>query len=198
MRMSRVMRVVLTRSLSMLAAVLVAGAAHAQTISKCQDAEGNWHYGDFAAEACAEDANVTELDERGVKIKELEAPPTQEELEAQQAAARQEELEAERRARQQAEDRRLLHTYDSAQAIVNAREQRVTAINQELESHELFRQDLVDERQEADGSNNEHAKELDTQIEQYDHAIERLKEERRELVEQYDKELKRYRKLTGQ
>ena len=193
----------LTMPLSIPAALVLAwlmtGAAQAQTITKCQDAEGNWHYGDFAAEACAKESTVTEIDERGLKVKESEAPPTQEEIEAQKAAKAQEQREAERRARQQAEDRRLLQTYDSPQAIINARDERVAALERELDSHQLFRQDLVDEKDAVrNDGNDERVGELDRQIEQYDQAIERLKRERREVVQEYNRELERYRKLVGQ
>lgn len=186
---------------SLLAGVvlLFAGAAQAQTISKCQDAEGNWHYGDFAAEACAEESTITEIDERGNTVDESDAPPTKEELEAQKAAKEQERLEAERRARQQAEDRRLLQTYDSAQAIVNARDDRVSALEQELESHRLFRQDLVDEKKRIqDEADEGRMSKLNGQIQEYDQAIERLEEERREVVEKYNHELERYRALVGE
>lgn len=179
------------------ASVLLSGAAGAETITKCQDSEGNWHYGDFAADACAEDGTITEIDERGVKVKESEAPPTQEELDAQEAAREQQEQEAARRERQEAEDQRLLQTYDSTQAIVDARDQRVSAINQEIESHELFRQDLVDEKQRLDGDGDRVA-ELEGQIEQYDEAIRRLQQEREETRQKYNRDLERYRELTGQ
>lgn len=197
--MTRARHPVLTTVLSVPAAVLmlIAGAAQAQTISKCQDADGNWHYGDFAAEACAEESTITEIDERGMKVKESDAPPTAEELEAQKAAEERQRQEEERIASEAAEDRRLLQTYDSAQAIVNAREQRLSALDQELVSHRLFRQDLVNERQkvQTDG-NGDRVGELDHQIEQYDAAIQRLEEQQTEIREQYNRELERYRELT--
>lgn len=179
------------------ALLLAAGAAQAQTISKCQDAEGNWHYGDFAAEACTEESTITEINERGVMVRESDAPPTAEELEAQQAAEEQQRLEEEQVAREAAEDRRLLQTYDSVDAIVRARDQRLGALDQELESHRLFRQDLVNEKQQAqDNGSGDRVSELDRQIEQYDAAIRRLEEQRGDIREQYDQDLERYRELT--
>lgn len=190
----------LLRPLVAVAAFLFFGAAHGQSITKCQDAEGNWHYGDFAAEACAEESTVTEIDERGLKINESEAPPTQEELDARKAAEQREQEEVERRARQEKKDRRLLQTYDSTQAIVTAREQRVQALERDLESHRLFRQDLVDEKQalENSGENGEHLSEVGRQIEQYDQAIQKLEQERQSTIEEYNEDLERYRELTGE
>jgi predicted RNase H-like nuclease (RuvC/YqgF family) len=182
---------------SLAAALVLAGAVHAQTITKCQDAEGNWHYGDFAAEVCDEQSTITEIDERGLKVDETDAPPTQDELDARKTEDDRESQEAERLARQVAEDQRLLQTYDSDEAIIRARDQRVTALEQELESHRMFRQALVDEKQDTPVETNEQrAADLNEQIEQYDTAIQRLEEQRREVIEEYDQELERYRKLT--
>ncbi|MDZ7842558.1 MAG: DUF4124 domain-containing protein [Gammaproteobacteria bacterium] len=182
---------------SVAVAVLLVGAVHAQSITKCQDAEGNWHYGDFAAEACAEQSTITEIDERGLKVEETDAPPTQDELDARKAEEDRERQEAERRAREEAEDRRLLQTYDSDEAIIRARDQRVSALEQELESHRMFRQDLVDEKQDASvDDNDQRAADLDEQLEQYDAAIQRLEAQRREIIEEYNRELARYRELT--
>lgn len=179
------------------AALLLAGAAQAQSITKCQDAEGNWHYGDFASAACAEESTITEIDERGQLLRETDAPPTEDELAARKAAEEQELEEAERRSRQAAEDRRLLQTYDSAEAIIDARDKRLTAVEQELKSHRLFRQDLVDERQKAqnDGDSSRLGG-LNRQIEQYDAAIQQLEQERRNVMDSYDQDLERYTELV--
>lgn len=195
--MSRARILLLTRAWpAALGVLLLAGAVQAQSITKCQDAEGNWHYGDFASTACAEESTITEIDERGQLVRESDAPPTEDELAAQKAAEEQELEEAERRARQAAEDRRLLQTYDSAEAIIDARDKRLAAVEQELESHRLFRQDLVDERQKVqnDGGG---LGELDRQIEQYDAAIQRLEQERRDIMDSYDQDLERYSELVN-
>lgn len=181
--------------------LLFSAAAGAQTtITKCQDKDGKWHYGDFASEACARDSTITEIDQRGLEVRETEAPPTQEELDAEKEAERQASLEAERRAKQQEEDNRLLQTYDSAEAIIEARDERVEAMDRKLESHRLFRQDLMDEKekmaQENSEDNSEKISSLDQQIQQYDQAIEALKNERQSTVEEYDAVLERYRALT--
>lgn len=175
--------------------LLLAGAVQAQSITKCQDAEGNWHYGDFASTACAEQSTITEIDERGQLVRESEAPPTEDELAAEKAAEEQELEEVERRSQQAAEDRRLLQTYDSAEAIIGARDKRLAAVEQELESHRLFRQDLVDERQTVQNDGGRLG-ELDQQIEQYDAAIQRLEQERRNIMDSYDQDLERYSELV--
>lgn len=182
---------------SILVLALLAWPALAQNITKCQDGQGNWHYGDFAAEACAEQGTITEMNERGLEVHQSEAPPTRDELEAQQAAQKAQQQEAARRARQEARDRRLRQTYDSSQAIVRARDQRIEALDRQLESHRLFRQDLVDEKQAlGEQADSERLEELARQIDQYDTAIGRLEQERAEVREKYNADLERYRALN--
>ena len=42
--------------------------AMAQEMAKCQDEQGNWHYGDFAAAECANNAEITNMSETGTVI----------------------------------------------------------------------------------------------------------------------------------
>ncbi|MBS1269692.1 MAG: hypothetical protein MAG794_00643 [Gammaproteobacteria bacterium] len=177
---------------------LVAVVAYGQTITKCQDEEGNWHYGDFAAEACAKESKITEIDERGVKVKESDAPLTQEELEVREAAEREQQREAERRARREAKNQRLLRTYDTAQDIVDAREEHLDALGRDLESYRLFRQDLVDakEKLEDNETNREQIGDLQQRIKKYDAAIQSIENKRQATMEEYNKELKKFRELT--
>ena len=51
---------------------MVFGVAHAE-IQKCEDEAGNWHYGDFAIDACNA-SKVTTMDQRGVVTDERPAP----------------------------------------------------------------------------------------------------------------------------
>jgi len=181
-------------------ALLLPFAAQPQSITKCQDAEGNWHYGDFAAEACAEESTIVEIDERGRTVRETEAPPSAEELEKEQAAKQAEQREAERRARQREADQRLLRTYDSVESIIQARDSRVEALDNDLETNRRFRQDLVDEKERLLESNGdpERIRRIEAQIKEYDEAIEALKRDRRATLERYNEEAERFRELTGE
>lgn len=179
-------------------ALSLPAAAQAQSITKCQDADGNWHYGDFAAEACDEEGTVTEIDQRGQTVKETDAPPSEEELEAEQAETLAEQQEAERRAREREANERLLRTYDSVEGIIQARDARLEAIDNDLETNQLFRQDLVDERNrllENDGDQDE-IRRVEEQIQEYDDVIESIKEDRQETVEKYNADIERFRELT--
>lgn len=184
----------------LLALVLLSPAVHGQNITKCQDEDGNWHYGDFASEACSTKSTITEIDQRGNKVRETDAPPTKEELKEKAAEKQREKEEAKRKAEKEEQEQRLLRTYDSARSIINAREERVAALDKEMESYELFRQDLVDEKSHLEKSNG-NAKRIDgieKQIKQYDDAIQRLQDERRETIKEYNSDLERYRELTGE
>lgn len=173
-------------------------AAQAQSITKCQDADGNWHYGDFAAEACDEEATVTEIDERGRTVEETDAPPSEEELEAEEAERRAEQQEAERQAREREANERLLRTYDSVEGIIQARDARLEAMADDLETNELFRQDLVDERDrllENDGDQDA-IRRVEEQIQEYDDVIESIEADRQETMEKYNADIERFRELT--
>ncbi|MFZ0488211.1 MAG: DUF4124 domain-containing protein [Arenicellales bacterium] len=185
-------------SCAVLITCLACTAAQAQTITKCQDKDGNWHYGDYASQACAQDSTITEIDQHGVTVKKSNAPPTKEELEERKAEAQKQLEEAKELAKQEAEDKRLLRTYDNAQSIIDARDERANAMDRKLESQRVFRQDLVNERDKLKDNeqNHEHIQSLDEQIAQYDKAIETIQSERQATIEDYDEQLKRYYELT--
>jgi hypothetical protein len=117
----------------LLAVVLTLGLAaptvgvHAAKIKKCQDAEGKWHYGDRAAEAC-ERSKIIELSNQGLRTKVIDAPMTEEEL--QNRANDQAEAEAERKraAEQARRDRQLLATYGHENDIIFIRDRKLEQI----------------------------------------------------------------------
>ncbi|MFT5111374.1 MAG: hypothetical protein ACI8P9_000693 [Parasphingorhabdus sp.] len=63
------------------------GDGLANTIAKCQDAQGAWHYGDYASQECAT-SEITELRENGLTSRVLKPPLTAEELEAERTATK--------------------------------------------------------------------------------------------------------------
>lgn len=187
--------------LSVIAAMvlLLPGAAQAQSITKCQDADGNWHYGDFAAEACAEESTITEIDERGQTLRETEAPPSRDELEAEEAARQAAEQQAELEAREREANQRLLRTYESVEGIMQSRDARVAGIDNDLESHRLFRQDLIDERKRLleENGDPDRIRDIEERIQEYDEAIEALEADRRDTMEKFNEDAERFRELTG-
>ena len=189
---------------SLCALPLVAGAA---TISKCQDADGQWHYGDFAAEVCAQ-SKVTRMNSQGIKVGEEAAPLTEEELaekkknEAEQAEQRRlvEEREAKRR--------RIVAIYDSEADIMRSRDTHLASVDQRMRTEESILSALLGrvERLEAEIAQAEgqpradalleRKKSLDRQVRQFQTALAKSSEERVKIISDYEDEVSVYRELT--
>ncbi len=108
--------------------LLAAGGAAAQTFMKCQDADGKWHYGDTAARECAK-SRITEIDQEGNRVQEIEAPVSEEELAARKAAEEKARAEQEAADKLQGELERLRAIYDDEDAIIRARDERLAHID---------------------------------------------------------------------
>ena len=174
---------------------------YAETFKKCQDADGNWHYGDQAAQEC-ELSRITEIDGSGTHLKEIEAPLTEEELAARERMneklSEQKRMEAEKKAL----DQRLLVTYDSDESIIRTRDALLNAIDSGIEADQSFREQLDNELADmmAGGAKETDRKvvELRLQIEEFDKSIRDRLAARELAKERYDFELSRYQELTSQ
>ena len=110
--------------------ISVAQISTAKTIAKCQDAQGNWHYGDYASQECEND--ITEMREDGLKVRVLKAPPTMEEIEAERkmrAEKREAQLKYEQKRRV---DMKLLSKYPSEQDIYDLLNKKVIELNNQI------------------------------------------------------------------
>ncbi len=116
---------------------LAPAGVSAATIKKCKDVDGNWHYGDFAAEQCAR-SKVTEISESGIKVDERGLPPSAEELEAQRQAQLRAEAQKAAVAAERERDNLLLTTYESEDSIERARDERLLWIDQQIQLNENF------------------------------------------------------------
>ncbi len=102
-----------------------------QKIKKCQDANGRWYYGDTAAETCNQ-SKVTVINDKGLRVKEIAAPPTEAEIKARernQSTNDNEQKRAEEKARR---DNQLLATYDNENQIIVARDRKLTELESQL------------------------------------------------------------------
>lgn len=180
------------------------GDAAAQTIKKCQDATGKWHYGDIAAEECAR-SRVTEIDNRGLKVDVHEAPPTRAELEAAREAEATREQEQERAEEQRRRDNHLLATYDSEQSIIRARDERLESLGKLLKNDETYKAKLQEnlndlQKLEAKASSDEKLQQdieaLRTQIHEYEQAIDSRLRQRELVMGRYNSDLNRYRDIV--
>lgn len=185
----------------------LAGKKAGTTIKKCQDAEGRWHYGDTTAQECAE-SKVTEIDERGVKVKETDAPPSAGEIKAREDAKVRAEQERIQAAEQKRLDDRLLATYEDATAIIRARDERVRyiddaiTINNELIANLEARLGRLRERAKGVQDKKLSAELADNiarteaQITEYVEVNAERKRERERITQKYNLELARYREIT--
>jgi hypothetical protein len=180
----------------------------AEQIQKCQDAEGRWHYGQHAAAACAGDKPITTIDNRGLKHKVQSPPPTEAELKA-----RKEELarknEAKRlAAAQHAADQKLLHSYDSEEALMQARDSQLNAMDAQLlgnrkllASRHAQRVKLAQQLASLQGKDAETALKqlgsLQAEIADFEAATAARENDRARIVERFERELARYRELKG-
>jgi len=193
------------------AAILPASAADDKKgprIRKCQDAAGQWHYGDSADEECAR-SKVIELDARGIKRKEIAPPLTEAELKTREQNREQEEKARKIAEEQQRRDQQLLATYAIEADIILTRDRKISdieaQINASQETLKSLRASLAKLQKQASEeqrtskqvspqtaktiSNNE------TQIAKHDAYVEKLKKDQETMRVQYQTELERFREL---
>lgn len=172
--------------------------AFAQTITKCQDADGNWHYGNYATAVCG-DRPITELRESGITLEVREAPPTVEELQAQKARE-----QAERDAQIQREEKRrvdqaLLQKFSSEDVIVQLRDQRLAELEKQIGFNQRELAKLRAEREALGEPSTEIGRqelhEMSQRIERFERAVERGEVAMLDTREDYAKLLERYRQI---
>ena len=200
---------------ALLLAVLATGPALADDtkgarIKKCQDAQGRWHYGDEAADACAQ-SKVIELDTRGIKRNVIDAPLTEAELKARASefeAAEKSKKAAELQARR---DQQLLATYAVEDDIVLSRDRKLSDIDTQIKSSEAtlasLRKSLAriqaqaaDEQRGGKAVSEHTAKTItanEAQVAKHEAHIEDLKKEQEKVRTQFQADIDRFRELKN-
>ena len=176
-------------------------------ISKCQDENGKWHYGDNAATVCG-DARITIIDDRGRKIDEVAPPMTVEEFNALEAEeirkATQERLEAQR----EKERQRVLAIYPREESIIRARDERLKGMDKNIRLQEELMDDMRLDMKVLEAkkvpTDAKTKKKLESRkkmqqanIDEYYQAITRLRRERELTAQKYDRILREFRELTA-
>ncbi len=175
-------------------------------IKKCQDANGKWHYGDFAVAACNE-SKVTTLDKRGNVKAEREAPLTKEELaaKAEQERAEQERLEQEQAERE--ERQRVLSIYETEADIERQRDNQIYSVESNIAVTQAYINSLQDriERNMQKLNPQSHPKyvekiegenlETRSKIETAEQQLVELNEQKTAVEARFERELELYRKL---
>jgi hypothetical protein len=177
-------------------------------IKKCKDAAGKWHYGDTAAEECAQ-SKVTVLSEKGFTKKVIAAPLTEAELKEHEL--KKEELEKEQKnAEDQAKhDALLLSTYGVEDDINYVRDRKIAQIESSVHASEETLKSLRGALVRMETQATDEAKGDKTAAEQTTKNIEQTKlqigkheavvatrrKEQEDIRNQYAADLARYREL---
>lgn len=177
-------------------------------IKKCQDATGKWHYGDSAAEECAQ-SKVTVISEKGFTKKVIAAPLTEAELKEREL--KKEELEKEQKsAEDQAKrDALLLSTYGVEDDINYVRDRKIAQIESGIRASEETLKSLrgaltrmeaqaADEAKGDKTSAEQTAKNIEQtklQIGKHEAVVATRKKEQEDIRNQYAADLARYREL---
>lgn len=197
---------------ALLAAALPAFAAgpatDKQRIKKCQDAQGRWHYGDNASEQCAR-SKVIELDQRGVKRKEIAPPLTEAELKARESTRAAEEERKRQEAAQKARDEQLLASYTHEDDILHISKRKTSEIDAQIRSTEETLKSLqksldklkaqaAEEQRAGKKPSPQLEKALannQAQISRQEGSIQKMKQDQVQLRAQYQSDLERFREL---
>lgn len=184
-----------------------AGVQASQTIKKCKDTTGKWHYGDTAAEECAK-SKVTVMSNEGTTKRVIEAPPTEQELKEREAQQENIEAEQARAQEKKRKDALLLSTYGVEDDINYIRDRKIAQVEAQIKASEETLKPLRAalarmETQAADEGKDAKAVEATTknielthsQITRHEGAIAVKRQEQEALRQQYAKELERYREL---
>ena len=203
-----IFRVTLMHTVLLLVPVLLVYTEPAFAIAKCQDADGKWHYGDNAAAACG-DSRITVIDKSGRKIEEVEAPLSEEEVQALEAEKKREELEQKMAAKREMEKQRILAIYPSEDSIIRARDDRLSGMDRNIKLQEelldSMRLDLKEmeaktppQNEKAKAKRASHINSQQKNIDEYYQSITRLRRDREQAAQKYEKILKEFRELTGE
>jgi hypothetical protein len=177
-------------------------------IKKCQDARGEWHYGDSADEECAR-SKVIELDTRGIQRKEIAAPLTESELKAREQNREQEEKARKLAEEQQRRDQQLLATYAIEDDIILTRDRKISDIEAQIHASQetltslhtsltRLQAQAAEEQRGGKQVSPQTAKTIsnnEAQIARHEALIQKMKKDQDAMRTQYQSELERFREL---
>ena len=119
----------------LLIGVTVSPAAWA--IKKCQDQDGNWHYGDVATQACKQ-SKITTLDDRGFVKHEQAAPKSAAQLSEEAELRQQQEAEQLRLENEREQRDRILSIYETEDDIIRQRDNQVFSVQSSIDVHQAY------------------------------------------------------------
>ncbi|MFT6406882.1 MAG: hypothetical protein ACJAQ6_000292 [Arenicella sp.] len=123
-----------------LSATLLFGAfsfSSAHAIKKCQDADGNWHYGDIAVAQCNQ-SKVTTLNDRGFVESQKDAPKTAEQLQRETDEQSKADSEVALIRAEEDERIRILSVYETEADIDRQRDNQIGSVNSNIAVHKAY------------------------------------------------------------
>jgi predicted RNase H-like nuclease (RuvC/YqgF family) len=188
---------------------LFTGSAANAAIMKCQDAQGNWHYGDHAAAACRKTrAKVMELSTQTGHETVMKSAPTKAELKQRADEKAAAEAKKKKQAEQAREDKILRDSYATEQDIIFERDRKLKELQDSIDANEstvkslkavLARseQRVAEEKKRGKVSKNSQ-KTLEfsrKQVEEHEASLVDLRKQLVETRKKYDENLERYRDM---
>jgi chromosome segregation ATPase len=207
--MTSLKRVDCTKTIvALVVTMFAANVPSAMAIKKCQDADGNWHYGDIAVKEC-ERSKITTLNNRGFIKDEDEAPKSKEELAAEREAREAEEKEKEEEMKRNEERNRILNVYQSEADIDRQRDNQLYSVDSSIAVHEIYikglkakRERLEEKQQEVKeqyrGKFKKDIEESTAKIEDSEKELEALKVQRKHIEEKFAREKEVYLTLKAE
>jgi len=170
-------------------------------IKKCQDADGNWHYGEYADSECALSSDINTVNQKTGAISTQKPPPTAEELE--NARKRKQEAAAKNAARkkQAAKDKSLVKIYGSEEIIISTHKRKISSINNSIDITRQLKSGVqkdIESLKKRKKSKKVNALIADRQraIKSYDNAIKTAQVERDKLEKAYLETLSSFREAS--
>ncbi len=107
-------------------------------ITKCKDEKGVWHYGSSNLYRCADSSKITTLNERGVRLGQVDEVKTKEQLAADERKKEEERLALEKKKFEQLEKARILTVYQSEDDIERARQEKMKSYERKINQHKNY------------------------------------------------------------
>jgi hypothetical protein len=176
---------------------------HAQAaIRKCQDADGNWHYGEYADSECAISSDISTVNQNTGAISTKKRPPTAEELEAASKKKKEAAAKIAAQKKQDAKDKNLVKIYGSEEIIISTRDRKLSSIDNNVNITRQLKSGVQKDIESL--KKRKKSKKVDALIAErqravksYDNAIKTALTERSRLEKEYTQILDSFRQAAG-
>lgn len=168
-------------------------------VKKCQDANGQWHYGNYVASECVSE-NVTELLEDGRSVDVRVVLPTNEELAAEQLKEEEVKNAKIREEERKRIDAQLLRKYESEQNLINIRDKKLAELQKKKSFNTVQLQTLVADMEKRTKPKNDleeqELHELQQLIGRYERAVAQTDNTIERTIDEFDQLLSRFRLIA--